>query len=238
MNKLTKIIGITMLVLVFVGALANHYSAEVSILYMKNISATQKKAPQAYLVPENKFLTPIAVKGYWENCMGLTFKTEWGNPVTKKTVKNTTDITFRGAETIRVIKNSGLACFMLAYIKAGEQQYIDVAGDEKTAYGVVEPILEVTPENIDFFGPREKANKQVGRLIFKIINVPRCEKMYHLMSANVDVLEFYGNTGKIQGAVVDVADNKGHFYQVLINDPDIDQTQIERIVASMKIVDN
>ncbi|MGE5415171.1 MAG: hypothetical protein ACM3UZ_00130 [Acidobacteriota bacterium] len=239
MNKLTKIIGITMLVLVFVGALANHYSAELSICFMKNVSATRSKAPQAYLIPETRPLVSTDMKtiNSRENCLGLTFRTDWGIPSERKMAKSSIDLTYPAGKKISVIKNSGLACFMLAYIKAGNQEYIDVAGEEQTAYGIVKPILEVTPENIQLFGPRETINKQTARLIFKIINTPRCEKLYRLVNSNVDVLEYYGysreNVGK--GAVIDVADNKGHFYQVMIIDPNLDQAEVEQIISTMYI---
>ncbi|MGE5404590.1 MAG: hypothetical protein ACM3PP_06590 [Candidatus Saccharibacteria bacterium] len=237
MNKLTKFIGVTMLVLFFVGAIANHYAAELSIWYMKNVSATRDKVPQAYLVPVNRPL-PVADmrdnKGQ-EKCLGLTFRTNWGTPAARSVAKSSIELTYSGSRKITVIKNAGLACFILAYVKAGNQQYIDVAGDEQNAYGVVKPILEVTPVNIQSFGPREEINRQNARLIFKIVNIPKCENIYRLVNSNVDVLEFYGHNGEVRGAVADVADNKGHFYQVLISDPNVNQAEVEQMLSTMKI---
>lgn len=236
-----RIIIVSIITLGFWGLY--YFMPGLMILYIRYFEFPKSTSIEPYIIPTTRQIKNTTLSsGQLETIKygNVSIKSPWGAPIREK--KNPEvgicQYWFSAGQWLAIRPNDGTSYTIYEQLQKGDYSLKPLLGKRRTAYGLIENILNVTPDNINFFVSRKELNNQLAKLQLKIIILPRCNKIYHLEATGLDVVEYYiDNDNKPPSVLLEISDTKGNFCMVFFRAPNL-QNETENLISNITICEH
>lgn len=209
--------------------------------------------PRLYEKPATRYMSATqTVKDNTIHCFNLSFSNPWGAYHKVRPVKDNVDFAFGDDRCIRVYKYSQITEDIYWFNK-GNRSLRNLVYNNRSPVGYVAlaPILNSSPEQVQFSKSRQEAMKNILQVVLKAeIMGNSGYSICHLTTPCIDGVQFPTNVEEVppgmvyarasdseRASVTEFTDNHNQIYSIVIEGPHLKQSEVDQIISSVRFVE-